>query len=484
MDVQYKSEHELFVLSDGGGSALVVAVCIMHAPVLVTICKICNTLVSADSTLSIILEFLIVIYPLLLIVTVLSKFIIESFAVLTVLLIVLYFVFVYNSKNSASRKSDINQTTDLLQPNRKYFISVFKGINVLLTIISILAVDFKVFPRSFAKTEGYGIGLMDVGVATFIISSALTSRAARGIDAKTRNSVNNEVFTSVKSTDHWTKCVLPFLSIQKLAVLLLGLMRLVILKVSNYHEHITEYGVHWNFFVTLFLIWTVTDVCNFIVPPNVLVALAVLLLCVYQYMLLTCGLGYYILSDERTDFISANKEGIFSLLGCIPLYIITQQLSKGLFFHASPNENKTNSPPRKGETKIRQKLIANMVMCSLTLWILWGVTNTFVEEMSRRLMNIAFVTFTLAISFSVLSFLAISEDIFEMTVTGSVITLECMNTYQLQIFLFANALTGVINMAIKTIYVNNTYAVLLLALYCFVVIYPFYLHKTLTTKGS
>ena len=65
-------------------------------------------------------------------------------------------------------------------PSFFFLISYFLGGNMLVTILAILAVDFRIFPRRFAKTETFGISLMDIGVGTFIVSSAVTSRFARG----------------------------------------------------------------------------------------------------------------------------------------------------------------------------------------------------------------------------------------------------------------------------------------------------------------
>lgn len=59
------------------------------------------------------------------------------------------------------------------------FISNCKAYTLIGTAISILAVDFTVFPRRFCKTETYGTGLMDAGVGLFVVSNALVSPEAR-----------------------------------------------------------------------------------------------------------------------------------------------------------------------------------------------------------------------------------------------------------------------------------------------------------------
>ncbi|KAH0645737.1 hypothetical protein KY290_035579 [Solanum tuberosum] len=63
-------------------------------------------------------------------------------------------------------------------------ISAYRVAMNFLACICILAVDFKIFPRRYAKTETYGPGLMDIGVGSFIVANALVSQQAHGI-AKT-----------------------------------------------------------------------------------------------------------------------------------------------------------------------------------------------------------------------------------------------------------------------------------------------------------
>ncbi|CAG2227612.1 PIGW [Mytilus edulis] len=119
--------------------------------------------------------------------------------------------------------------------DRFQFISNFKAYTLIGTVISILAVDFTVFPRRFCKTETYGTGLMDAGVGLFVVSNAVVSPEARNKMIQGQNRFY-QVYKSILSS---------------LPLLVLGLARVITTKGVNYQEHATEYGTHWNFFFTL-----------------------------------------------------------------------------------------------------------------------------------------------------------------------------------------------------------------------------------------
>lgn len=60
------------------------------------------------------------------------------------------------------------------------FITNFRVLNNIGVAVGILAVDFVVFPRRFAKTETFGTGIMDGGVGAYVLMNAIVSPEARG----------------------------------------------------------------------------------------------------------------------------------------------------------------------------------------------------------------------------------------------------------------------------------------------------------------
>lgn len=333
------------------------------------------------------------------------------------------------------------------------------GFNVLLTCLSILAVDFPIFPRSSAKTETFGISLMDIGVGTFIVSSAVTSKFARGAVAKTNGATR------------CTSYISRVFSVQHILVLLLGVGRLVALKALNYQEHVSEYGLHWNFFVTLFCVWAAADVLHMCMPRTAQPVLAVLTVFVYQLLLQNWSLTDYMMSSTREGLVAANKEGIVSLLGYIPLYLITEYLANCLFYadlvplDVVKTADAADGKEREcGKARWNLPLMRNLSVVSILLWALWWGCSSFVQPTSRRLVNAAYIALVLALCCTMILALYIADTAAHGP-TVPVLTLQYLSKHSLVVFLAANLLTGAVNLSMRTIYASDAAALGVLATY-------------------
>ena len=199
------------------------------------------------------------------------------------------------------------------------YVVAFRSYLQMLTVVAILAVDFEVFPRKFAKCESYGTSLMDVGVGCFVFSSGLVA------GPRLQNS------GSLRRT---LRLVLP--------VLLLGLARVVFTKALDYQEHVSEYGVHWNFFITLGLLPLLIYIQNRIFKGVPLYLAGITVLGVYQYSL-SHGLEEFIMNAPRIDYFTMNREGIFSLIGFYGLFLLAAQSGKEILSISSSSWEKLTS---------------------------------------------------------------------------------------------------------------------------------------------
>jgi phosphatidylinositol glycan class W len=127
-------------------------------------------------------------------------------------------------------------------------IHIFRSLLLIITSIAILAVDFQiVFPVDLRKSSYYGISLMDVGVGFFILGSSM--RIIRNGSVAHSNSSTSFKF-ELRKFPH--KLCSTFKG--SYLILLIGLIKLVIMKSLHYGSIVGEYGVHWNFFFSLFLV--------------------------------------------------------------------------------------------------------------------------------------------------------------------------------------------------------------------------------------
>ncbi|CUM55263.1 GPI-anchored wall transfer protein 1 [Debaryomyces fabryi] len=351
---------------------------------------------------------------------------------------------------------------------KKPFITAYRSHMLVITNFAILAVDFKMFPRRFAKVETWGTSLMDLGVGSFVFSMGLaTSRA-----------IIKQRFDSSKSTDYRFKLsqygsLIMKNTIKSLPVLALGLIRLVSVKALEYQEHVTEYGIHWNFFITLGLLpifFAIIDpILNFV--PRFIVALVI---CIgYELIMVNTELMAFILrSDNRMDtLVTMNKEGIFSFIGYFSIFIFGQSFgSFVLTGFKTPNNlfsmcsyqryKKAGAKPGIFTVTTTQGLV---IATFFTHALFWYVQEAyFVSSISRRLANLPYVLWVVSYNSLFLLGYNVIESVIAKPGASESKILDAFNNNGLLSFLLGNLFTGLINMTINTLSCNApvTFAIL------------------------
>ncbi|CAJ2636371.1 unnamed protein product [Trifolium pratense] len=365
------------------------------------------------------LDFLVIVVPMLLFFTVLadwSDILASLFAILTLLYIAV--------------KRPGGSSPVLEEPNSlRAYITSYRVIVMIITVLCILAVDFRIFPRRYAKTETYGASLMDLGVGAFVLANSLVSRQARNIA-----SVN------------WKTAI-----VSSSPLIFLGFFRLVTTTGVDYQVHMSEYGVHWNFFFTLAAISIITSFIN--IPPQYSGVFGSLVLVGYQFSLMH-GLNHYLLSNERgTDIISQNKEGIFSIFGYWGMYLIGVQLGNYLIFGSHSSANRSSRWVRM-----------RVWILSILFWLLTVLLDSHVERISRRTCNLPYVTMVVADNLQLLSILTLAD-----LIPGSKTSVleEAFNRNLLATFLLANLLTGLVNLSVDTLSASSTTSLFILIVYAY-----------------
>ncbi|WFD32067.1 Glucosaminyl phosphatidylinositol (GlcN-PI) nositol acylation protein [Malassezia sp. CBS 17886] len=311
------------------------------------------------------------------------------------------------------------------------FITVYRTYLMVLTVICILAVDFPVFDRALAKCESWGTSLMDIGVGAFVFSHGVVSaRASR-----------NSVLSTVRRT-------LPLLA--------LGIARVALVKRTDYPEHASEYGVHWNFFITLALLVPALDAARLLPAARRrwLVPAALGLASVHQLLLSATRLGPWAIAPQRSvhSILSLNKEGVTSLPGYIVIGFLGFDTGALVFARDAP-----------------RKLCAALLWRALASWAAFAVLRSGIGlQPSRRLeANVAYVAFVAAYNVTFLLLYACMDLSASSDPRGARTPplFAALNRHALAIFLLANAVTGGVNLLMYTMHAPTWVSMPLLSAY-------------------
>ena len=350
-----------------------------------------------------------------------------------------------------------NHITNII--NRPPFLTVHRSTIYIQTAIAILAVDFPIFPRRYCKTEVGGYGWMDLGAASFIIMAGWSSSSSSSTIAS-----NNNLSTIKSLKKAVVKCT---------PLLLLGIIRLVTIKGVEYQEHVSEYGVHWNFFFTLccvegsMVVWKYIKGCYLSVTLPWDGILACLLMMSYQLYLSIGGGQDFIENGPRqcssydstwsslcSAFV-ANREGILGIVGYWSLRLLSESTARYCIWPKVDPHTITN---------LRQR---RLLIASVTFWALHFFIKTILGvPNSRRSTNVSFILWSMAQNTSVLCLIHVA-----MTSEGGESALSAprifnsINKFGLPVFFVSNILTGLVNLLVDTIHSSNEMAMWVLSVY-------------------
>lgn len=354
---------------------------------------------------------------------------------------------------------------------RSAALTQFRGTLAVQTAFCILAVDFPLFPRSSAKTLTFGRSLMDLGTGAAVFASGLSARPIRAFPSDGRVHVRH---------------ALP----RHLPLLVLGALRLLAVRAVSYHEAVSEYGTHWNFFFTLGLVrilspW-LASACGS--SPRCSALGACTLLAVHQASLL-CGLTGWVRHAPRETLLAANKEGLVSLAGylvlalagraCAPLLPrFTAHSTRGAHgahgAHSSRGAHGAHGEHCLEGVSAREaaRCAALLAFVDVGLWFAAGTADAWIEPTSRRLCNAAYVLWVVALGLLVLLLAWAREVLHQAKLMGGRAgwpmespMLTAISRHSLAVFMLANMLTGAINLSLETQHTSNTLAAAILTAY-------------------
>lgn len=362
----------------------------------------------------------------------------------------------------------------------EYLNSVRAVIN-LITAICILAVDFKCFPRKLAKTETYGFGVMDTGVGLYVFANGLVAPELR--------KASERCPLTWKRVEKTIKSCLP--------LVILGAVRFAATNELDYQQHISEYGVHWNFFLTLACTKLFGTILLGILPHfEYIKYLAVILLFGHE-LFLQLGAADYVFdpqqSIKRDNLMDANREGVVSIVGYVSLYLFSVYM--GYRLRKIEHVSDTNETKPSIFVNVRQ-LFWKAIRLLFVAAILWKITyilkNMF--GVSRRIANMGYVLWILSIGATITPLFMLFEifhyfcdfhrprtdddgkaeterdnDECQKDKRNYVpIILSSISYNGLVFFLLANLMTGVVNLSFQTLLMTTPQALAILCTYALV----------------
>ncbi|KAF7846330.1 hypothetical protein BT93_L4530 [Corymbia citriodora subsp. variegata] len=325
---------------------------------------------------------------------------------------------------------------------------------------------------------------MDLGVGSFVFGAGVVSVRQQLKDAEdgaVRSTFLQRMNTAI---------------MHSLPLLALGFIRLQAVKGLDYQEHVTEYGVHWNFFFTLGLLPPFVAIFQALFRLVPSYAILGFLICLpYEMSFWYSDTGHYIFAAPRTDFFSSNREGIYSFIGYLAIFLAGQGIGMEVLRRdvdaltpISENDEWVASMLGGEESlnEVRQQRAHNSLL-KLAKWsAIWIAMYVLLTgpygphlTVSRRLANLPYVAWVAAFNTSQLLLFRLIEGFTfpnlykardrpterERCAKATSKVLHAYNRNGLAVFVLANLLTGAVNLTTDTLSTNDVVAMVILVGY-------------------
>ncbi|VDN26783.1 unnamed protein product [Gongylonema pulchrum] len=290
-------------------------------------------------------------------------------------------------------------------------ISHFRSVALVATAIAILGVDFDVFPRRFAKTYTYGRSVMDLGTATFVFCFAVVDvfRDFPGRARLPQPPTQTRFFLQKHSSSTILLC--------------LGVGRALLLYLFDYPQQVVEYGVHWNFFITLAFLRAIVKLLG----RRFHVFYGIIIISVYQYLLVEKNLQVVTIELFLLIFVLIRLKSwfyrCFQLLMIAAMLFVAQKTAE--IYVGPPSRRIANLP------YVLEMLVFHTILMAGVLFVQLVSVFGWAAHMPQ---------------------FSVDESPFERL---KPCILDSVNRYGMLFFLLTNVLTGLVNLSITTTNVTN-----------------------------
>ncbi|SCN62265.1 GPI-anchored wall transfer protein 1, putative [Plasmodium chabaudi adami] len=367
-------------------------------------------------------------------------------------------------------------------------------INMCITYLCIFAVDFFYFPKHFKKSAYYGNTLMDLGIGACITTSAYCYKKKNtqmdmnsGKKECDNNIKNDKAVKYTEKDDGILKIIMKYF-----ILFIFGVGRFFAITIFNYNYSITEYGIHWNFYMTLFFLLIITDIIFNILKnkKNRIFIFSCISICIYELFIHIFDIHSYILfKGERKTFFEANKEGIFNLIGSINLYTFSYSFWNLFIINHSEERLKNNATncelSKKNNQNLCEKSVFNnsiynnlrfikdkyyniylnikIFFFAFLFYIFHSILNKYGKYSVRVLCNANYIFIMTSISLFMAGLSYFIEQIITEKININILNKINYNT--LLVFLFCNITLGLFNILFHSLLYPLILSLFILILY-------------------